>query len=61
MSEREKVTIARVEYGPTASDVKVILSDGRELDGLTAVDPKNVTPNDLCSVTITAILKGAEK
>lgn len=58
MSEREKVTIVRVEYGPTAKDVRVILSDGKELDGLTAVNPEIITVDGTCAVTVSAILKG---
>lgn len=57
MTEREKVTVHRIEYGPTAHDVKVILSDGKQLDALLAVEPKPVTVCGLCIVSLEARLK----
>jgi len=59
-TDREKLTIARIEYGPKACDTKVFLSNGMQLDGLVVVAPESVTVDDICKVEITAILKGAE-
>jgi len=57
---REKLTVARVEYGTTPGDIHVILSNGAELALLERVAPHSCGWGDLPRVTLTAVLEGAD-
>ena len=61
MLDREKITIARIEYGPTAGSTKVILSNGMELDCIRSVNPKEISASiGVCEVELCVYLKGAD-
>jgi len=52
----EKVHVSKIELCGDRDRCRVILSDGKELDGLQRIAPGEATPSNLLTVQIDAIL-----
>ena len=52
----DKVRISRIEIDGNGQPCRVILSDGKELDGLLRIAPAEITPDDILRVQIDAVV-----
>ena len=57
----DKVRISRIEIDGDGYPCRVILSDGKELDGLQRVAPGAIMPNDIMKVQIDAVIGPSDK